>query len=154
MKWNEKHCNIRDSGSEVFFKLIVLKNFEKLTEKHLCWSLILIRLQTKTKLQHKCFFMNVVKIFKKTFFTEHLRTSASVISWRFQIFLVENLKVNKNYQKITPFTIQFHSKNLTHFTNLNSLNIIKNTPPQISQKYISGWSQKKHLHCTISRRPK
>ena len=103
MKWNEKHCNIRDSGSEVFFKLIVLKNFAKLTEKHLCWSLILIRLQTKTKLQHKCFFVNIVKIFKKTFFTEHLRTTACVISCRFQIFLVENLKVNKNYQKNHSF---------------------------------------------------
>ena len=142
MKWNEKHCNIRDSGSEVFFKLIVLKNFAKLTEKHLCWSLILIRLQTKTKLQHKCFFMNVVKIFKTTFYIMEI----SDISGR--------KSQKKSLKKITPFTIQFHSKNLTHFTNLNSLNIIKNIPPQISQKYISGWSQKKHLHCTISRRTK
>ena len=60
----------------------------------------------------------------------------------------------------TYFTIQFHSKNLTHFTNLNSLDIESNILPQHSQKtfwlykysskHISVWCQKKHLHCTIS----
>ena len=46
-------------------------------------------------------------------------------------------------KKITYFTRQFRSKNLTHFTNLNSLNIIKNILPQHSQKHASGWCQKK-----------
>ena len=64
----------------------------------------------------------------------------------------------------TYFTIQFHSKNLTHFTNLNSLDIESNMLPQHSQKafwlykfsskHVSVWCQKKHLHCTISWRPR
>ena len=57
-------------------------------------------------------------------------------------------------KKITQFTRQFHSKNLTLFTNLNSLNIIKNKLPQHSQKHVSDWCQKKHLHYIISRRPR
>ena len=63
-------------------------------------------------------------------------------------------------RKITHFTIQFYSKNLTHFTNLNSLDIENNMLPQhdqkpfwlykFSSKHISVWCQKKHLGCTIS----
>ena len=41
--------------------------------------------------------------------------------------------------KITHFTIQFCSKNLTYFRNLNSFNVIKNILPQHSQEYISDW---------------
>ena len=37
-------------------------------------------------------------------------------------------------KKITHFTIQFCSKNLTHFTNLNSLDIENNMLPQRGQK--------------------
>ena len=60
----------------------------------------------------------------------------------------------KTRKKITHFTMQFCSKNLTHFKNLNSLNIIKDILPQRSEKHVSGWCQKKHLHCTILRRPR
>ena len=35
--------------------------------------------------------------------------------------------------------------------NLNLLDIIKYTLQQLSQKYVSDWCQKNHLHCTISR---
>ena len=56
--------------------------------------------------------------------------------------------------KITYFAIQFRSKNLTHFMNLNSLEIENNMLPQHSQnpfwlyykffsKHISVWCQKK-----------
>ena len=38
------------------------------------------------------------------------------------------------FEKITHFTIQFRSKNLTHFTNLSSLDIENNMLPQHSQK--------------------
>ena len=37
-------------------------------------------------------------------------------------------------KKITNFTIQFRLKNLTHFTNLSSLDIENNMLPQYSQK--------------------
>ena len=41
-------------------------------------------------------------------------------------FLVEILEANKTSEKITHFTIQFRSKNLTNFTNLDSLDIESN----------------------------
>ena len=66
-------------------------------------------------------------------------------------------------KKITHFTIQFRSKNLTHLTNLNSLDIENKIQPQRSQKtfwlykfsykHVSVWCQKKYFHCTISWRP-
>ena len=67
-------------------------------------------------------------------------------------------------KKFTHFAIQFHSKNLTHFTNLNSIDIESNILPQHSQKpfwlykysskQIPVWCQKRHLHFTISWRPR
>ena len=58
----------------------------------------------------------------------------------------------------------FSIKNLNHFAKLISLNISKNVLPQHSQKsfslyrftskHVSGFFQKKYLHCTISRRPR
>ena len=41
-------------------------------------------------------------------------------------FLAENLKANKLRKKIANFIIQFRSKNITHFMNLNSLDIENN----------------------------
>ena len=63
-------------------------------------------------------------------------------------------------KKITHFTIRCPSKSLTHFRNLNSLDIENNMPPQhcqkpfwlykFSSKHVSFWCQKRHLSCTIS----
>ena len=83
----------------------------------------------------------------------------------YQIFLIfrfssrnsqSQQKLAKNF---THFTIQFCSENLTHFMNLNSLDIEKNMLSQHSQKpfslykfsshHFSVWCQKKHLHCFI-----
>ena len=62
------------------------KNFTKLTGKHLCWSLFLIKLQTwrpstvlKKRLQHRCFPVNITKslwtgFFIKTLFLSRTRT--------------------------------------------------------------------------------
>ena len=41
----------------------VLKNFEKSTGKHLCWSLFLIKL-LKKRLQHRCFATNFAKLIR------------------------------------------------------------------------------------------
>ena len=59
------------------------------------------------------------------------------------------------------FIIQFRSKNVAHFTTLNSLDIVKMILPQhivrpyslykFSSKHFWLVSEKKHLHCTISR---
>ena len=40
-----EHCSNRNSRSQMFFKIGVLKNFEIFTGKHLCLSLFLINLQ-------------------------------------------------------------------------------------------------------------
>ena len=57
-----------------------LKNFAIFTGKHLCWSLILIKLQalmpsnfSKKRLQHRCFPMNFAIFLRKAFFREQLR---------------------------------------------------------------------------------
>ena len=50
----------------VLLKKGVLKNLSKLTEKQLCQNLFLLNLKQASK------------VFKSTFFTEHLRESASV----------------------------------------------------------------------------
>ena len=65
---------------------------------------------------------------------------------------------------ITHFTIQFCSKNLTHLTDLNSLNIVKiilcNTGKNITHLISSPANMflvcvgKKYLHCIIFKRPK
>ena len=56
-----------------------LKNFANFTEKHLCWSLFLIKLQAfrpVTLLKRKpnqVFSCEICEMFKNTFFTEHIR---------------------------------------------------------------------------------
>ena len=92
-------------------------------------------------------------------------------SWH-RIFLFFNfrfsnwsLKVNKNERKRYSYYNTVSLKKLhTHFMNLNSLDIEKNMLLQHSQKpfwlykfsskHVSVWCQKKHLHCTISWRPR
>ena len=73
-------------------------------------------------------------------------------------------KATKTSKKYHSFTTHFRSKNLIYFTNLNSLDVKNNMLPQHSQKFF--WPKnfpasvllfgvrKKHLHCTISWRPK
>ena len=51
--------------------------------------------------------------------------------------MTKNIKIvlaKKMAKKITYFVIQFRSKNLIHFMNLNSLDIMKNILQQHSQK--------------------
>ena len=67
-------------------------------------------------------------------------------------------------KKITHFTVQISSKNFTYFLNFNSLdseNICsRNTAKNLSDfanfpaKLFLFGARKKHLHCTISRRPR
>ena len=67
-------------------------------------------------------------------------------------------------EKITHFTIQFRSTTFIRFTNLNSFDTENNMFPQqswkpfslykFSCKHFFIWCQKKHLHWTISWRPR
>ena len=63
----------------MFFKIGVIINFPIFRRKHLCWSLILIKLQDwwpatllKKRPQHRCFPVHITKCLRKTFFMEHL----------------------------------------------------------------------------------
>ena len=79
---------------------------------------------------------------------------ATMVGWR--------RKIKKKHPKIIHFRIQFCSKNLTHFMNLNSLDTKNNMLPQhrqkpfwlykFSSKHVCIFCQKKH--CTISWRPR
>ena len=52
--------NIRSSRSYLLYKIGGLKNLEKFTEKHMCWSLFSYRPATlsKKRLRHSSFPMN------------------------------------------------------------------------------------------------
>ena len=51
----------RSSCSQMFYKIVVLKNFAKFTGKPLCWSHFLNKAAGLKRLHHKCFH----KIFPK-----------------------------------------------------------------------------------------
>ena len=64
---------LRSSGWQMFFKIDALKNFAIFTEKHLCWSLFLIKLQVLRnetlliRLQHRYFPVNIAEFLKTAF---------------------------------------------------------------------------------------
>ena len=66
------------SCSQMFFKIVVFKNFANFTGKHLCWSLFSIKLQAfrpaafLKRDSNRCFPMKFEK-FLRHFFTEHFR---------------------------------------------------------------------------------
>ena len=69
----------RSSRPEVFYKKGVLRNFAKLTGKHLCQSLFFkksasVRPATLLlmRLWHQCFPVNFAKFLRTSFFMEHL----------------------------------------------------------------------------------
>ena len=68
IEWNRRLR--KSSRPQMFLKIIVLKNFVSFTGKRLCWRLINL---IKKKLQHRCFPVNIVKLFKSSFFIDHLR---------------------------------------------------------------------------------
>ena len=60
----DKILNVRSGCSQMFFKIGFLKNFTICTEKHLCWSLFLIKVFL--------FFSEYCKIIKNRFNIEYL----------------------------------------------------------------------------------
>ena len=64
----------------MFLKKGVLKDFVKFIQKHLCRSFFLIKLQAiKKEMGAHVLFYEFCDIFKSTFFTEHLRTTAYLV---------------------------------------------------------------------------
>ena len=65
-------CIYRSSRPEVFCKKGVLRNFAKITEKHLCQSLFFNKV-AGLRLWYRCFPVNFAKFLRTPFLTEHLR---------------------------------------------------------------------------------
>ena len=69
------YCQIiRSSRRELFYKKVVLKNFAKFTEKHLCWSRFYSKVADvrpatllKNKLRHRYFHLNFAKSLSNNF---------------------------------------------------------------------------------------
>ena len=77
-KWDKVESIIRNSLSQMFFKICVLKIFPIFTGKHLCWRLFLIKLQAfqtynfiKMRLQHRCLPVNIAQFLRTAFFLEN-----------------------------------------------------------------------------------
>ena len=89
-------------------------------------------------------------------FFQAFRLSSSEFLFIFRFSSGKSQSQQKLAKKITHFTIQFRSKSVTHFTNLNSLDITPSTQPkifltsQIFQQSCFCLVSKKILHCTIS----
>ena len=74
----------QNQPSEVFCKKYVLNDFSNFRRKHLCWSLFLIKLEAfiKKELQHRPFSVKLATFLRTTYFGEHLRTTASTLSFK------------------------------------------------------------------------
>ena len=99
--WSEIYMYCRSRHRMWSIKIGVLKNFAKLTEKHLHWSVFfnqvagvsfLIKLQAsgwnyiKKRLQHRCFPLNFAK-FLKTLFLQNTNFWKPLVTDAFQNFL-------------------------------------------------------------------
>ena len=91
------------------FEKGALKNFEKFTRKHLCQSLFSNKRETPTKI----FSCEFCKIFKNTYFVEHLRTNASAPVASINYCKITLFPKQKKFTTITKtlnydFTTIFH----------------------------------------------
>ena len=70
----------------MFFKIGVPKNFAMFTEKHLCWSIFLKKLQTcnftKKRLQYRCLHVDITNILRPAF----LWNISGGCSWKSKLF--------------------------------------------------------------------
>ena len=90
IKQVETNQSFRSNLSQTFFKIGVLKTFAMFTGKHVCWNLFLIKCYClndynfiKKKLQHRCFPVNIAKLFRAAFFYRAPPVPASSSCWKF-----------------------------------------------------------------------
>ena len=93
-------------------------------------------------------------------FVQMFQWTSSELLYNFRFSSRKSQIQQKLAKKITHNTIQFRSKNLANFTNLDSLDTENNMLLQYSQRpfwlskvssrLVYAWCQRKHLHCTIS----
>ena len=104
--------------------------------------------------------------FENRLFREcNLFISVHPCQWTSQSFSISDLLAESlNVRKKSHFIIQFCSKNLPHFTNLNLLDTENNMLPQhsqqpfwlykVSMKYVSVWCQKNSFSLNHFLKPK
>ena len=97
-----KQIVIVSSHLQKIFKTDFLKNFAKLTEKHLLRSLFLISFKTTGFFQNETptqvFSSEFCETFKNNIFTEHLRTTAFVFMEH--IFNIKKSKFSRNQNQV------------------------------------------------------
>ena len=97
---------IRSSHRRCSIKNGVLKNFAKLTGKHLCQSLVFNKVADsacnfiKKETLVQVFSCEFCKIFKNTFYTEHLWTTASALLKLLTDYLAKRKQQTKMEQHI------------------------------------------------------
>ena len=74
------------------------------------------------------------RVYNFFIFVQTFQWTLSEFLFNFKFYSRKSQSQEKLAKKITNFTIQFRLKNLTHFTNLSSLDIENNMLPQYSQK--------------------
>ena len=81
--------------------------------------------------------------------------------FNFRFSSTKSQSQQKLAKTVPHFIMQFRSRNLTHFTNLNSLDIKNDMllqhsqkPKNLSSDHVFVWCQKKYFHCTISWLPR
>ena len=101
----------RSSHRRYFVKTGGLKNYAKFTRKHLCWSLVFRKVAglrlAKKETPTQVFSCEFCEIFKNTFFTEHLWTTASVWINSKKIFIIKRRQKYSKYHTsvLLTFTI-------------------------------------------------
>ena len=86
----------------MFFKIDVLKNFAIFTEKHLCWSLFLIKLQAfRQETAAKVFSWECCDIFKSSFFHRPLPVNTSQDIFYSDAPRCSMKRFLKNFEKLT-----------------------------------------------------
>ena len=106
-KWPDEKFGptlLKSSSSHIFFKIYIFKNFSTFTEKHLCWNLFLIKLQTSRPatqvLKRDCntgVFLRILKKIKNSFFIEHFVAAFFYSSRTFAALNFESTSVWWNF---------------------------------------------------------
>ena len=108
---------------------------------------------------YNSFFENIISGIQFFIFVHTFQWTSSEL-FLFQISVSKPIKTSEKDHSFLNIVL---FKNLTHFTNLNSLFIEDNIRTKqgqnpfslykFSSKLVSAWCQKKNLHCTISWHP-
>ena len=120
---------------EVFYKKGVPKNFSIFTRKDLCQSLFLSCNFIKKETLAQGFFCEFCKIFKNTFFTEHLWMTASIL----QQFLALYFAILYSWQ-LWNSEKSFVGKKLIYLKDFTDLEFFFYLPCRLRKAYAVLWA--------------